>query len=192
MKKVSVYEYATLIGVTPKTVYKMIDKGEVITTKEIVNNREVIRIVFDSEESLSKYTQIEEITVGNIGNSQSEIRDISSSKSHIPSANLELILEDYVSMRKDLITYAELAGQAKLLTDSEHRTKQEYFQVIQENKQMAQEKARLEATTQILSSQIEELKKETQAQADLKAQLELYKQKLKEVEDQKRSWWQKL
>jgi hypothetical protein len=48
-----------------------------------------------------------------------------------------------------------MAGQAKLLMDSEHRTKEEYFKVIQENAIL---KAQLEQLQEKMSQQEEENK----------------------------------
>ena len=44
-KRVKVAEFAELVGCTPKTVYKMIERGELITGSERVNNRETTVII---------------------------------------------------------------------------------------------------------------------------------------------------
>lgn len=157
IKKISVYEYAQLIGVTPKTVYKMIGKNEVITTRETINKRVVTRVIIDDEEKLSKndtHPQVHEVNI------QEEQEEMYEPQKTYYDYNLEVILKDYVDIRKQLISYAELAGQVKLLEDSEHRTKESYFEVVQENKTLIQQ------------------------QAELKAKLELKEEKLKQLEEQ--------
>lgn len=44
-KRVKVADFAELVGCTPKTVYKMIERGELITGSERVNNRETTVII---------------------------------------------------------------------------------------------------------------------------------------------------
>ena len=44
-KKIKVADFAELVGCTPKTVYKMIERGELITGSERVNNRETTVII---------------------------------------------------------------------------------------------------------------------------------------------------
>lgn len=44
-KRFKVADFAESIGCTPKTVYKMIERNELITTTEKVNNRETTVIV---------------------------------------------------------------------------------------------------------------------------------------------------
>lgn len=41
--------------------------------------------------------------------------------------------QQITELQKQVISYAELAGQAKLLTDSENKTREEYFRIMQEN-----------------------------------------------------------
>lgn len=44
-KKLKIAEFAALIGVTAKTVYKMVDREEIKTVNEKVNNRLMLLIV---------------------------------------------------------------------------------------------------------------------------------------------------
>lgn len=190
MKKIAVYEYAKLIGVTPKTVYKMIEKEEVITTKEIVNNREVKRIVVDDEEILRKYTNLAGVSKVNIQNELDIPKDDCSSINSFSGVNDEKLKQinllennsdmyksnDLVNFMREMAGYIELSGQAKLLTDSEYQTKQEYFKVVQENKQLLQEKTIVETENRLINKQLEELK-----------------QKLDNAEKKEtNNWWSKL
>lgn len=49
-KKLKVADFAALLGIVPKTVYKMIERNEVITVSERVNNRQTTLIVTDDEQ----------------------------------------------------------------------------------------------------------------------------------------------
>ena len=49
-KKLKVADFAALLGIVPKTVYKMIERNEVITVSERVNNRQTTLIVTDEEQ----------------------------------------------------------------------------------------------------------------------------------------------
>jgi len=55
-------------------------------------------------------------------------KQIKDSQQHFVTYNQQL-----TELHKQMVSYAELAGQAKLLTDSENKTKEEYFRVMQEN-----------------------------------------------------------
>lgn len=56
-RKLKVAEFATILGVVPKTVYKMIERNEIITVNERVNNRQMTLIVTDDEQ-IEKFKSI--------------------------------------------------------------------------------------------------------------------------------------
>lgn len=58
-------------------------------------------------------------------------------------------------LHNQLVGYAELAGQAKLLTDSEHKTKEAYFKLQQENKQLREERIELKMKLEQLQEKFE-------------------------------------
>lgn len=66
-KKLKIADFAALVGVTPKTVYKMVERNELITVSEKVNNRITTLVVTNDD-------QIEEFKVNygkagvNVGN----------------------------------------------------------------------------------------------------------------------------
>ena len=166
MKKLSVDEYAKLIGVTPKTVYRRIEKGQVITCKDIVNNKEVTRVIVDDDEMLNS-------DMTNTCQRQMTNDDMTSGNNpSIPISTVtqgDKFLDLIKQMYEDNKHLSEYAGQIKLLTDSENKTKEEYFKVVQEN-------AQLKAKLDLQQKQLEELK-----------------EKLKSQETSKNNnWWSKL
>lgn len=70
-KKLKVADFAALLGIVPKTVYKMIERNEVITVSERVNNRQTTLIVTDDEqiENFRKVYGKTQVNNGNYYNS---------------------------------------------------------------------------------------------------------------------------
>ena len=66
-KKLKVAEFATLLGIVPKTVYKMIERNEIITVNERVNNRQTTLVVTSDEQinELKKTYSKEQVNDGN-------------------------------------------------------------------------------------------------------------------------------
>ena len=49
-KKIKIADFATLVGTSPKTIYKQIEKGRLITVNEVQNGREIALIVTSDEQ----------------------------------------------------------------------------------------------------------------------------------------------
>ena len=49
-KKLKVADFATLLGIAPKTVYKMIERNEIMTVNEKVNNRQTTLVITNDEQ----------------------------------------------------------------------------------------------------------------------------------------------
>lgn len=66
-KRLKVAEFATLVGIVPKTVYKMIDRKEILTVTEKVNNRNITLIITSDEQiaELRKNFSKDTVNVGN-------------------------------------------------------------------------------------------------------------------------------
>lgn len=66
-KKLKVADFAALLGIVPKTVYKMIERGEIITVNEKVNNRSTTLVVTSDEQiqELKKAYGKEQVNNGN-------------------------------------------------------------------------------------------------------------------------------
>lgn len=60
-KKFKVAEFAALLGIVPKTVYKMIERNEIITVSERVNNRQTTLVVTSDEQ----IQELKKLTVKN-------------------------------------------------------------------------------------------------------------------------------
>lgn len=175
MQKLTVREYALEQNVSEKTVYQWVRSDKVKHIKETRNNQEVTIILVDTVQSNVKPTsnQFEQ-------NSSLQLQSEAIVNNQIQQSEyLELIKRMYAdnaSLSERNSQLSELAGQAKLLTDSEHRTKQEYFKIVQENKQLLQEKTIVETENMMINKQLEELK-----------------QKLDNVEKKENNnWWSKL
>lgn len=66
-KRLKVAEFATLVGIVPKTVYKMIVRNEILTVTEKVNNRNVTLIV-TSDEQIAEFRKNFSKDTVNVGN----------------------------------------------------------------------------------------------------------------------------
>ena len=66
-RKLKVAEFATLLGIVPKTVYKMIERNEIITVSEKVNNRQTTLVITSDEQikELKKNYGKEQVITGN-------------------------------------------------------------------------------------------------------------------------------
>lgn len=151
MKKLSVSEYAKITGVTEKTVRSWIDKGRLPVAMEEVNGRLARRVIVDDNEILTTDTtdthDTDSIDAEFSSNDTSNVSNVTTPQSLINQG----LSEGFV---KQILTYVELAGQAKLLTDSEHRTKEEYFKTVQENKILLQDNTELKAEIKYLQEKL--------------------------------------
>lgn len=66
-KKFKVADFATLIGIAPKTVYKMIERNEILTDTERVNNRNTT-VIITSDEQITELQKIYSKSPVNDGN----------------------------------------------------------------------------------------------------------------------------
>lgn len=73
-KKLKVADFAALLGIVPKTVYKMIERNEVITVSERVNNRQTTLIV-TNEEQIENFRKIYGKTQVNNGNCYNSVTE---------------------------------------------------------------------------------------------------------------------
>lgn len=87
-KKLKVADFAALLGIVPKTVYKMIERNEVITVSERVNNRQTTLIVTD-EEQIKNFRKIYGKTQVNNGNCYNSVTENEQSQSVIEGEIIE-------------------------------------------------------------------------------------------------------
>ncbi len=186
MKKLEVQEYAELIGKSRTAIYNSIKDNKLKYIVENINGRDVKKVLIEDEEyeellmpdnlnQLEKQSsfKLNQPIEARLNNAQAAaespivmelMMQLKDSQKHFAEYNYKVN-----DLQNKLVVYAELAGQAKLLTDSENKTKEEYFKTIQENAQL-------------------------KAQLDLKEQqLKEFQDKLKTQEESKNSsWWSKL
>lgn len=87
-KKLKVADFAALLGIVPKTVYKMIERNEVITVSERVNNRQTTLIV-TNEEQIENFRKIYGKTQVNNGNCYNSVTENEQSQSVIEGEIVE-------------------------------------------------------------------------------------------------------
>ena len=173
MDRYTVSELVQKFGYPESKIRRRIKKGLLPTIKEKDGHQEVIKVLVESEDLLLSVIEGREIQA--VASEQMTIecdesqevkesefvRDSGSFERWGNNQMLEFCRELYGQnklLMEDIKQYAELAGQTKLLTDSEHQTKQEYFKIVQENKQLLQEKAIVETENRLINKQLEELK----------------------------------
>jgi len=204
VKKIAISDYAHIVGKSRTAVVKMIDRGLLSTgfvekdgkrvRAVIIDNEDLLRVnTFETSFETGFDTEVKHVTPGvdpyvipvkEADTQEAVFTKITPALEIKDNTSLYELLNDMYNQNTKLVDdvkhLAELAGQTKLLTDSEHRTKEQYFELIHE-------KANLQAKNELLEKQIEDLKKETQEATHLKAELKLLKEKLKVQEEVKQN-----
>lgn len=184
MKTLTVQEYANLKGVSHVTVYRWIEKNKVNYTVEHLEGKDVKKVLVDNDELLSTNSESTDVSNENkYVSTQVENEDIIDSQPVSMPAN-DKYLELLSKMYEDNKYLSELAGQAKLLMDSEHKTKEAYFQLQQENRQLIEE----QVTLKLKLEQLQENFKKSEEENTQQKELELLKDKLNKLENQKTFW----
>lgn len=176
----SVEDYSRRADVSVQAVYKKIKCKQLKTVEKMQHGR--LKKFIEVEEVEKDFQLYEDPIEQN-----NPLQNDETQNNYIEA--LQRIHEDYRRLVQANLELAELAGQTKLLTDSENRTRQEYFQLMQETKQVEQERAALIVRTQLLEKQnheysqvIQENKGIAREKFELKTKLEFSQQKLKELE----------
>ena len=95
-RKLKFSEFAELIGTTPKTIYKMEEREEIITVIEKVNNRPT-RLVVTNEEQIAHFKNVYSKSPVNVGNCEEMLTDNNESMNNNNSSqstnNNEMIQE---------------------------------------------------------------------------------------------------
>lgn len=165
-KKFKVSDFAEVIGCTPKTVYKMIERNELRTVTEKVNNRETRFIVADDQQVIALMEQFGKFTVNegecnenvtyNEGNEpvknnddlkiNSEIVDKVIDLSREYTDRLTLVNEELVNAKSQMLF---LTDKLKSDNDSKDYWQKEYFKKDYEVKQT--EKSKFTVTIWLVS-----------------------------------------
>ena len=162
-KKLKVAELAVILSITPKTAYKVIEREGLITSKDIVNGREITVINIDESSLLELQEKYKENNGNNIVNN-GNYEDILTAQYTIDSdkniENKENLLDKFINYsiavnkehREELKTYIERVinaeKQVKLLEDSEHNKESEYL------RQVAELKAENEKLKELLNKRV--------------------------------------
>lgn len=146
-KRLKVSEFAEIVGCTPKTVYKMIERNELNTVTEKVNFRETTVIVTDDKQLEALQRQFGKLPVN-----ESECNEIVTdnySNEPVKNTNSNDLIEKVIEITKDytdqlksyndeLITYKSqvllLEDKQKTEQESINRWKQEYYEKVAELK----------------------------------------------------------
>lgn len=152
-KKFKVSDLADVIGCTPKTVYKMIERNELHTVTEKVNHRETTLIVIDETRIKELQVQFGKLPV--IENNCNEFVTYSEREEPVKTINNNELIEKVIEITRDyteqirsyndeLITYK---SQVLLLEDKQKAEKaslehwqQEYYQKDSELKTIQRSK----------------------------------------------------
>jgi len=126
-KKFKVSEFASLVGCSQKTVYRMIERGELITSNELSNGRKIVFIFANNK-------QIEEIKKNQVSNSDNDSQyeenlrenDMSKGQNKVVTSSLvDKIIElskDFndrlITINEELVTYK---SRVPLLEDKANR-----------------------------------------------------------------------
>ena len=142
-KEYKVSELASLLGVRDKTIYKYVENGRLNSSKTTLNGRTFTVISIDDTEleNLKKYfetikgkttvtEQIYEDTLTGENHNNTVINNSNKDKS---LELLEKVTDQLIYLQNKVTEYSESHGQVKLLTDSENKTKEEFFKIMQEN-----------------------------------------------------------
>ena len=177
-KKLTVRQAIETLGLGRTTIYSWIKEGKL--RSETTPRGKLILLSDDEEQKIRELTQlysgeyisepfddfeydsegsdiIHEGTVVHTDPIQNSSTNFSSVPSHENGVMIEM-LRTLNTLNEKLLNYSEQVGQVKMLTDSENKTKEEYFKIIHENAAL---KARLDIIEQenaLLKTQMEKKK----------------------------------
>jgi len=177
-KKLTVKQAIDALGLGRTTIYSWIKEGRL--RSESTPRGKIILLTEEEEQKIREFTRLysgeydseqfsdgsedsadaDFIHEGSVVRSES-IQYGSSDFGTVRNQQDEVMLEmlrTLNNLNEKLLDYSEQAGQLKLLTDSEHRTKEEYFKLIQENASLKARLDRLEEENKTLRAQQEKKK----------------------------------
>ena len=171
----TVAEYAGKLEVSTTVIRKKMKRGDLQIGSKIIDNRKVtvvrpkiVEVDTDHVETHNEHTS------NPFGNPV------------VNSPGNEKLVELVESLMSQLTGYAEQAGQAKLLIDSERRTQEEYFQVKSNIKTYEEKSKKQEEIIEQKNKENEELKRLITAQNEKIKELE------KQINNKKDNFLKKL
>jgi len=174
MKKYTAKELSEVLKISVPAVWKKVNKlldeekdskiNRISMQNETVNNRDM-KVIYIED---SMFDEIINNTLVNksVNENKPEVNKTNNqfNEQVINDSFYKSLVSELIQSKNQLINYAEQVGQVKLLTDSESRTKEEYFRQVQE--------------IAVLTNEINQLKM-------VNKQLEVENKKFK----QKQTWW---
>ena len=152
-KKLTVRQAIETLGLGRTTIYSWVKEGKL--RAETTPRGKIILLTHEEEQKIRELTSLYS---GEYGSEQFDefgddsegfytihegtvvysdpIHNSSANFSNVPQQESKVMLEmlrTLNNLNEKLLNYSEQAGQVKLLSDSESKTKEEYFKIIQEN-----------------------------------------------------------
>lgn len=164
--ELSVKKTMQTLGMGRTTVYDWIKSGK-LECKDTPRGK-IIVITDEQIEEIRKYTGFydkSQTNMNNFGISSDEHSEYSERNENVQDNFIRTdelsveMLRTINEMKSELLSYAEKAGQVKLLEDSENRTKTEYFELIQKNAELVAELKIVRQENTELKKEVENLKK---------------------------------
>lgn len=166
-KEYKVSELASILGVQPKTVYRMIERGDVNVSDKIVNNRKMTVILLTDvriEELKKNYGKMTDTSNVIDGEGKEILTDNDYNKSAHnqamqlnPLETINKLVDTVVSLQSQVNDYSVKAGQTMLLTDNLLQKdkdldywKEEFFRLKLENERNKDKISMLETENQQL------------------------------------------
>jgi len=170
-KEYKVSELASLLGVRDKTIYKYVENGRLNSSKTTLNGRTFTVISIDDVE-LEKLKKYFETVKGKTTVSEQMYEDTLTGENHKNTVNynrerdksldlLEKVTDQLIYLQSKVTEYSETAGQVKLLTDSENKTKEEYFKIVQENATLKAKIEQLKEKITMIEAENQQLKQKS-------------------------------
>jgi len=177
-KKLTVRQATEVLGLGRTTIYSWIKEGKLraettqrgklilLTDEEEEKIRELTRL-YSGEYNSEQFDDFEDdseefgvIHEGSVVHSD-PIQYNSVNSSSVRPGESEVMIEmlrTLNNLNDKLLNYSEKAGQVKLLSDSESKTKDEYFKIIQENATLKARIDRIEEENKVLKAEKEKKK----------------------------------
>ena len=177
-KKFTVRQAIETLGLGRTTIYSWIKEGKLraettprgkiilLTEEEEQKIKELTQLYSgeyiseqfnDFEDGSEEFEAVHEGTVVYTDPIQNSSANFSSVHNNENKVMLEM-LRTLNNLNEKLLNYSEQAGQVKLLSDSENKTKEEYFRIIQENAALKARLAAIESENYELKNKIEKKK----------------------------------
>jgi len=177
-KKLTVKQAIETLGLGRTTIYSWIKEGKL--RSETTPRGKIILLSEEEEQKIRELTQlysgeyiseqfngfeynsegvgtIHEGTVVHSDPLQNSSTNFTTVQNQDNKVMLEM-LRTLNNLNEKLLNYSEQVGQVKLLSDSENKTKEEYFKIIQENATLKARLERMEEENNSLKTQLEKKK----------------------------------